>query len=512
MLKRFCRFYNVILCNTPREEEMSFECSNNGPLRLCQKSFKIIKNMDTAGGFPFLCEEFFSDRKFLKQGSSFFHTDSACSYVKGQVDELLSQEKYLHYAISVFFFIKDYVIETCRLEEIWKSKTEIENIAKKVGDLRKLIKAIVHGCLAEMLNTFISSSDNGYKLRHMVVYEAILLSFGEKFPVEFLELISKTVLFTYVRSNGYVAGKREVIVRLDSDMAELIAKKFIDAYGPNKEKTFSDVYKHPSFQDKKLVDCFLDILEGEESFIVFLNSFVEGACKERKYILASEVIRRFLSFHQFEMDALDLALNYDLINTFRECMNDSSLRKSFVKFLNEERFVAYMFAKTIFFGARQCVMLMLDFFNTENDIETDGEMQNLTCMLKINDIFLILDLFIIDHNLAFGNDWSDALTKLADLCPSEKDKNMFYKKVMETSLCKVKLDIAFKVLEKADTFTTEEIRTLICFIFVENKIDCFYTLYTKMKNVHFKLNSCKAAHISIECVKCSGNEDMLNVF
>lgn len=398
------------------------------------------------------------------------------------------------------------------MEEIWKSKTEIENIAKKVGDLRKLIKAIVRSCLVDMLNTFISSSDNGYKLRHMVVYEAILLSFGENFPVEFLELISKTVLFTYVRSNGYVAGKQEVIVRLDSDMTKLIAKKLIDAYGPNKEKAFSDVYKHPSFQDKKLVDCFLDILEGEDSFIVFLNSFVAGACKERNDILASEVIRRFLSFHQFGMDVLDLALNYDLINTFRECMNDSSLRKSFVQFLNEKRFVAYMFAKTIVFGARQCVMLMLDFFNTENDIETDGEMQNLTCMLKINDIFLILDLFIIDHNLAFGNDWSDALTKLADLCPSEKDKNMFYKKVMETSLCKGKLDIAFKVLEKVDTFTTEEIRTLMCFIFVENKIDLFYTLYTKMKNVHFKLNSCKAAHMSIECVKCSGNEDMLNVF
>lgn len=143
----------------------------------------------------------------------------------------------------------------------------------------------------------------------------------------------------------------------------------------------------------------LDILEGEESFIVFLNSFVEGACKERKYILASEVIRRFLSFHQFEMDVLDLALNYDLINTFSECINDSSLRKSFVKFLNEERFVAYMFAKTIFFGARQCVMLMLDFFNTENDIETDGEMQNLTCMLKINDIHY---LYILPYNSVFS--------------------------------------------------------------------------------------------------------------
>lgn len=54
MLIRFCRFYNVILCNTTREEEVSFECSNNGPLRLSQKSLQIILNLDTTGGPIFM--------------------------------------------------------------------------------------------------------------------------------------------------------------------------------------------------------------------------------------------------------------------------------------------------------------------------------------------------------------------------------------------------------------------------------------------------------------------------
>lgn len=133
-------------------------------------------------------------------------------------------------------------------------------------------------------------------------------------------------------------------------------------------------------------------------------------------------------------------------------------------------------------------------------------------MLKSNDIFLIFDLFIIDYNLVFGNDWSDVLIKLVDLCFFKKDKNMFYKKVMEILFCKGKLDIVFKVFEKVDIFIIKEICILMCFIFVENKIDLFYILYIKMKNVYFKLNLFKVVYMSIECVKCSGNEDMFNVF
>lgn len=120
----------------------------------------------------------------------------------------------MYYVILVFFFVKDYVIEICRMEEIWILKIEIENIVKMFGDLsfRKLIKVIVYSCFLDMVNIFISVFENGYKLRYMVVYEVVLLLFGENFLEKFLEFIIKLVFFIYVRFKGYVVGDYEVIV------------------------------------------------------------------------------------------------------------------------------------------------------------------------------------------------------------------------------------------------------------------------------------------------------------
>lgn len=68
-----------------------------------------------------------------------------------------------------------------------------------------------------MLDIFIIQCERGHRLKHMVIFEAVLLSFGENFPEEFLELVLKSVLFTYVRSKGYVPEKHEVIIQLDED-------------------------------------------------------------------------------------------------------------------------------------------------------------------------------------------------------------------------------------------------------------------------------------------------------
>lgn len=83
MLKRFCRCNNVIVCNIFYEEEMLFECLNNGFLCICQEFFRIIVNIDILCGFLFLCEEFFFQKKFLKQGLSFFYVYFVSSYFKG---------------------------------------------------------------------------------------------------------------------------------------------------------------------------------------------------------------------------------------------------------------------------------------------------------------------------------------------------------------------------------------------------------------------------------------------
>lgn len=91
-------------------------------------------------------------------------------------------------------------------------------------------------------------------------------------------------------------------------------------YGLNKEEVYFDIYSYLLFYDRWFVDCFLDIVEREESFKVFINFFLVGVCKERKDVLVSEVIRWFISFDKFESEILDLIFNYDFIYSFRYCM------------------------------------------------------------------------------------------------------------------------------------------------------------------------------------------------
>lgn len=91
------------------------------------------------------------------------------------------------------------------------------------------------------------------------------------------------------------------------------------------------------------VDCCLDILEGEESFQVFLNLFLAGACKEKNDILATEVIKRFFNSYAFESDILDLVLNNDLIHTFSQYMDHSGYIKLFSEFYAESSGESYAF-------------------------------------------------------------------------------------------------------------------------------------------------------------------------
>lgn len=375
MLNSYRSYNNVNMCSAFHKKNISLECSRIGPLCICQETLRIIADMNTVHGFPFLCEKFFSDQESLKQGSSFFHI-SARIYMKGQMDELLCKEKYLHYAVLVFLCLKDGLLKK---EEISKFKKEIVHVAGQIGDInpKKIINATVLSCLNDMVDIFISLSDKGYRLRHMVIEEAVLMSFGENFSEEFLKLVHKTVLFTYVRSNGYICGDQEVVVQLEDNMTESLAKKLIDVYWSNKEEAYSDVYKHPSFEDKKLVDCFLDILEGEESFKVFVKSFLAGACKERKDILASEVIRRFVSSDEFDSDILDLILNNDLIDSFRQYMNVLGFGKLFLKLKHESSGVQFL-NKIFGYGARKCLMDILNNLDADNDLETDCDKKKKT--------------------------------------------------------------------------------------------------------------------------------------
>lgn len=508
MLKRFCRHYDVQVCKTLQEERLSFECSDDNSVCLSEKTLKIIADMDTRSGFPFLCEQFFSQTKIsLKKSFNFFKDYAARDFVKEQVDQLLFEKKYLQYAVLVYFVLKDKSFE---VDDLLKVKKEIADIG--LVKSTEIMPATMRGCLKAMLNEFIISSDGAYKLRHMVVYEAVLLSFGENLPDNFLKLISKPVLFTYVRSSGYVAGDHEVIVQLDDDMTESLGKKLIGVYGSNKEEAYSDVYKHPSFQDKRLVDCFLDILEGEISFKVFSKSFLAGACKEKKDILASEVIRRFVSSDELESDILDLMLYNDLIHSFRQCTNDLGFEKLFLK-LNVENSEVKFFSKAFVNGARKCIMDMLDYFDTENDLETDCDKSSKTCMLTqiyIEPSYLIH--ILINHNPSCGNDMTDVLTKLTKICPSQEVRNTFCRTCIRMSMTFDKIDVGFVILKNIQSISFNEVERIFFRIFLRRREDLFDTLCREMKRVHFKLTDLQAAELLMKCVLFSHNEDMFNVF
>lgn len=515
MVYRFCRYHNVDVCVTLHEEQTPFECSNNGPICICRHTLNIIAKIDTSPGFPYLCEIFFADKNILKQGASFFHAQSARSYVKGQIDTLLIQGKYLHYALLVLLFLKEGFL---KIGDIMKHKTELTTITGMIGGIipQKITKVAVLNCFKDMMDIFIIPCENGHRMKHTVIYEAVLLSFGENFLEEFLEQVSKSVIFTYVRSNGYVAEDHEVIVQLDDDMTESLAKRLIDLYGSNKKEAYSDVYKHPSFQDKRLVDCFLDIIEDEEFFKDFLDSFVAGACKEGHDFLVSEIIRRNLSSHEFKFDIFLMALDYDLIHTFKLLMNDSNYKHSFLKSFYDESSGVELLMRTIFSGAKQCLKIMLSYLDVNNDLAHNDKLKVICAFIKkVKSSNAILNM-VSYCSSPWDNDWSDILAKLTELCSCQKaiteynfvDDIIFYAFIIGIP----DTIIACKCLERVSSITLSSLRKWIYQFLNYNQDVLFRTLCTKMKSLHVQLDSNVAACLVITCVRSITTENMFLQF
>ncbi|XP_062570332.1 uncharacterized protein LOC134232395 [Saccostrea cucullata] len=257
MLYRYCKLYNISVCKSEFEENRSFEVFDPSALCLCEETLNNIAQSETVSGFPLLCEEFFSNPESLKQRSNFFTINSACNHFKNLVDDLLCKKMYLHYVILVLFFLEVLTEKAYSIQEIMKRRSKIKEIAKKIYLFHfishQLNKAEIQGSLKDLQTTFVHSKDDGYKLKHMVVYEAILLSFGESFPSPFLELVNRNDVFTYVRSHNYKPEKWEICVHLEDDMTEALARKLIDIFAPNTFDAYTVVYKHPSFNDVQLV-------------------------------------------------------------------------------------------------------------------------------------------------------------------------------------------------------------------------------------------------------------------
>lgn len=509
ILANFCRRLNVKYCHNLYEEETLSIFSTDGLMRLSQETITTLLNMDTSCGFPFLCEQSFSDSKLSNKSIfNIFQIHSYLTYMKELVDDLLSQKKNIHYAVLVFLFLED---KSCNVDTILKAKKKIAGLG--IVNSSEIIPAKIKRCLKDMMNVCIDvSDDGGFKLRHERIYSAVLLSFGENFPRKFLELISKTVLFYNVRSEGYEAGKQETFVQLYDDMTLPLAKRLIDVYG-NKEEAFSEVYKHPSFQDKRLVDCFLDITANDEAFTVQLHSFIYGACEYGNDILASEVIRRCLNSDSVDTNIFKMVFQFDLIYTFRQYLKDLGFEKSFVESLHQKSFGIELFTFFINRGCRQCIMEMLNFFDTEEkELMAEREKQSMMCELT-SIMQISLNKILPLHNPYCGEDWSKVLIKLSKMCKDHRARHVFVMNIILTSSINyAKLDIAYTFLEMIEPFTICVVNEFINLIFLFNNEHLFRVLCERMRRAKFQIDSWTAAELCISYTHLFKNEKMLNYF
>lgn len=510
ILANFCKRLNVKYCHTLYEEETLSIFSTDGLVRLSHETITTLLDMDTSCGFPFLCEQSFSDSKLSNKSIlNNFQIHSNLTYMKESVDDLLCQQKNIHYAVLVFLFLED---KSCNVDAILKAKKKIADLG--MVNSSEIIRAKIKGCLKDMMNVYIDTSDDGgFKLRHKRIYSAVLLSFGENFPWKFLEFISKTVLFYNARSEGYVARKQETFVRLDDDMTGSLAKKLVDVYGSNKEEAFSEVYKHPSFQDKKLVDCFLDITANDETFTAQLHAFIAGACEYGNDILAGEVIRRCLNFDSVDTNIFKMVCQFDLIYTFRQYLKELSFEKLFVESLHQKCFGIELFQFVINRGARQCIMEMLIFFDTEEkELMAEGEKQSLICELT-NIMQVSLDKILPLHNPYCGEDWSDVLIKLSKMCQDPKARRVFLMNIiLMSSINYVKLDIAYTFLEMIEPFSFCEVNEFMNLIFLFNNEHLVRVLCKRMRRAQFQIDSRRAAELCVCNTHLFKNEKMLNCF
>lgn len=183
-------------------------------------------------------------------------------------------------------------------------------------------------------------------------------------------------------------------------------------------------------------------------------------------------------------------------------------------------------------------MEILDNLDADNDIETDCDQDKKTWKLPeiCDDFSLLFDIpvdtdiivqtaywdslfnsllceILSHHDPSCGNDWTNVLTKLIELCPSQEIRNEFYMSIIENSIITRNFDFTYLYLERIQNISEIQVFMLIR-QFWHSKIDLnlFHLLCRKVKNLPFKLNSVELASWIVTCINSFGNENMFLFF
>lgn len=512
MVRKLCTYPAKALYNST---ETSQACMNfdQEHVYISLDDLRSIAGMNLSVGFPFVCERFFC-KQFSRHVLDFFQTYSATSHVKEQVDNLLVQKKYLHYAILVFMSSKR-TPYTCAIDDAWKQmSSEITEILKTLGikNIELVTKAEFRECLYDMKHSFLRFSEHMLTLRDLSTFNAILFSFEENFPSQFLELMHIGTLFNYVRSKKYIAGKYDVrsedtIVRLDDNMIPSLVQKLLNLPNFKQETLYVFVFKSLSFHDKILVNSFLNLVEKDEQFKVIIGPFVVGACQNKKDILASETIKRFPNLYTFELDVFYEVVNHDLIQTCYQFIKHPPFRTLLFEKEKSTKFsrIWDIFKNACQNGSFQCVKALLDVckekYCSEDDICNQWIM-DFQCREKIVK-------YIMFHGKSPKHDWSEILICYDEFFPYLWKNQRICEENLMKSLKEKNTDFSIKYLEKIDSISSA-LATSVLFYWtsIENQDSFFYIMCDKIKKENVHLDPKEIAKLCIVCVLRRKNESM----
>lgn len=474
---------------------------------------RIITSMNLRVGFPFVCERFFC-KEFSRHVLDFFQRYSATSHTKEQVDNLLVQKKYLQYATLVFMSSKR-TPYTCTIDDAWKQmSSEITEILKNLGikNIDLVTKAEFRECLYDMKHSFLRFSENMLTLRDLSTFDAILFSFEENFPSQFLELMHIGTHFNYVRSKKYIAGKHDVrsednMVRLDDNMIPSLVQRLLNIPNCKQETVYVFVIKSSSFHDKTLVNSFLNLVEKDEKFKVIIDPFVLRACQNKKDNLAAETIKRFPNLYTFELNVFYEVVNHDLIQTCYQFIKHPPFRTLLFEKEQSTKFsrIWDIFKNACQNGSLQCGKALLDVckekYCSEDDICNQWIM-DFQCREKIV-------TYIMFHGKSPKQDWSELLICYDELFPYLRKNQRICEENLMESLKQKNTDFSIKYLEKIDSISSA-LATSVLFYWtsIENQDSFFYIMCDKIKKENVHLDPKEIAKLCIVCVLRRKNESM----
>lgn len=212
-----------------------------------------------------------------------------------------------------------------------------------------------------------------------------------------------------------------------------------------------------------------------------------------------------------------MALDYDLIHTFKLLMNDSKYKHSFLKSFYDESSGVKLIMRALFSGAKQCLKIMLSYLDGNSDLAHDNDkLKVIRALIKnISSSDAILNMGNY-YSSPCDNDWSDVFTKLTELCSCQKDitEYEFVNNIIFSAFIIgiPDIHIACKCLERVSSITLFSLRKWIFQFLNYNQDVLFRTLCTKMKSLHVHLDSKVATCIVISCVRIDTTENMFLKF